>query len=344
MATGALCHKANCEVAKTGKCALGNDPLESCPEYDVDEVGLDHGEEDEDFTESGQSIKPDRRIRHSNLLDRRELWPVRKSLSTTTVSLVGDVRAGKTTLIAALYASFCKGPFAGYSFKSSRTLTAFARRHHRALDQSKRTLPTMSRTSRQDGVGFFHLNVVGPAGGRHLMIADRSGEDFQDARRNTDLITNLWELEIADRICFILDAGKVADRETRAGYKREFKQQIWALLNNNAVPSDAVLEIVSTKLDKLAPRGETAPELDELNEFENATLAEFLPTGRRIETRRICALPRSNFAVGVLGLEELFQAWLLEKSVEDNRLLPAADPARWIDRMLPNFAEGASGG
>ncbi|MFW8615275.1 MULTISPECIES: hypothetical protein [Mesorhizobium] len=29
--------------------------------------------------------------------------------------------------MAALYSSFCRGPFAGFEFRSSRTLTAFAR-------------------------------------------------------------------------------------------------------------------------------------------------------------------------------------------------------------------------
>lgn len=334
MSNGSPCRKTGCEVATTGRCALGNDPVESCDEYGVEEAQLDHGEDAEEAEAAERPVEPKRRLHRSALLSREELWAIRKAVPTTTISLIGDNKAGKTTLIAALYGSFCKGPFAGYKFRSSRTLTAFAERHHQALDRSARSLPTTPRTSRQDGVGFFHLNVVGAAGQRHLMIADRSGEDFKESRRNTELIGKLWELEMADRICFILDAGKLARPETRAGYKRRFKQQIWALLNNDALPEHTALEVISTKLDKLAPKPATEPDLCELEEFENAVVEEFAEEGRRLDVRRICALPRSNFAVGLIGLESLLQGWLPNRPVSDCRPLTAVAPARWVDRML----------
>ncbi|NDV88597.1 hypothetical protein GTW51_17995 [Aurantimonas aggregata] len=297
-------------------------------------MDLDLGE-DASETEEGSETPPEEkgRLRRGEVLNRDELWPFRKSFSTTTISLVRDVKSGKSTLISALYASFCKGPLAEYSFKSSYTLTAFARLHHSALVRSERDIPTTPRTSRQD-VGFFHLNVVGPGGEQHIMIADRSGEDFREARRNTDLIPNLWELQMADRVCFILDAGRMVNPETRTGYKREFKQQIWALLNNNAVAPGSTLEILSTKLDQLAPAGHSIPDLDELGEFERAVVSEFGQAGHRVDVRRICALPRSNYAVGILGLEDLLRGWSHEKPAGVALPLPAVAPARWIDQMM----------
>lgn len=321
-------------VATSGVCALGNDPIESCSEYEPEEVALDHGEDEGELGTTERPVESKLALHRSDMLNRSELWSMQKAVAATTVSLVGDVKAGKTTLIAALYSSFCKGPFAGYSFRSSRTLMAFARRHHKALERSNLPLPATDRTSRQDGVGFFHLNVVGRTGQRHLLIADRSGEDFRAARRDTSLIPELWELAMADRICFMLDAGKIARPETRAGYKRKFKQQIWALLNNDAIPENALLELVSTKLDKLAPKPSTTPVLDELTDFENAVVEEFGAAGRRVGVRRICAMPRSNFGVGLIGLEELFQGWLELRPAKDVSPLPATAPARWVDKML----------
>lgn len=336
MEDGSPCRRAGCQVSTSGICALGNDPVESCAEYEADEVGLDLGEDgaglEAEPSENPIEAKP--KLHPSELLNREALWRMRKAVETTTVSLVGDVKAGKTTLIAALYSSFCKGPFAGYQFRSSRTLTAFARRHHRALERSREPLPVTDRTSRQDGVGFFHLNVVGASGRRHLLIADRSGEDFRDARRDTSLIPNLWELEMADRVCFILDAGKLAKPESRAGYMRKFKQQIWALLDNGAISDSAILEVLSTKLDKLAPKPGKVPVVNELEEFEDTIVQEFAAAGHAIAVRRICALPRSNFEVGLIGLDELFKAWLEPRPPKDVRPLPAVDPARWVDRML----------
>lgn len=337
MNSGVLCGKENCDVAETGKCLLGNDPVESCPEYDPEEVELDTGEDAAD-TEDGEvenrAVDDGRRLFRSELLTSEELWPLCTAVPTETISLVGDVRAGKTTLIAALYASFCKGPFAGYRFKSSRSLVGFARRHHEALEKSKRELPTTPRTSRVDGVGFFHLNVVGASREHHLLISDRSGEDFEDARKNTSLVSNLWELKMAGRICFLLDAGMATHKEQRAVYRRSFKQQILALWDNNAIPEGAALEIISTKLDRLAPKGTAEPNIGELVEFENAVLDELSKRGIDMKLRRVCALPRSNFAVGLVGLDELFQGWLEARPTADVGSISAIDPRRWIDRMI----------
>jgi hypothetical protein len=334
MANGSLCRRLGCEVAQTGVCALGNDPIDSCDEYEAEDALLDTGEGEDEPEAEEQPVEPQRLLHSSDMLSRDELWSMQQAEPMTVVSLVGDVRAGKTTLIAALYDSFCRGPFAGYSFRSSRTLTAFARRLHKALVRSDLTLPETDRTSRQDGVGFLHLTVADPSGLRRLVIADRSGEDFQAARSDTSLIAGLWELPMADRICFILDAGKLANPETRAGYKRRFKQQIWALLNNGAVSDKAALEIVTTKLDKLAPKPSPDPVLDELVEFENEVVEEFAAVGRTIGVRRICAMPRSNFDVGRIGLQELFQGWVNPRPLIDVTPEPSVSPARWVDRML----------
>jgi hypothetical protein len=334
MADGSPCRKSDCEVARTGVCALGNDPIDSCDQYGAEEAALDAGEYEDDPEAGERPVEPKRLLHRSDMLSRGEVWSMQQVEPITVVSLVGDVGAGKTTLIAAIYDSFCKGPFAGCSFRSSRTLTAFARRLHKALVRSDLALPETDRTSRHDGVGFLHLTVIGPSGQQCLLIADRSGEDFQAARRDTSLIAELWEIPMANRICFILDAGKIANVGTRTGYKRRFKQQIWALLNNGAISENAVLEIVTTKLDKLAPKPSPEPVLDLLVEFENEVVEEFSAVGQKIVVRRVCAMPRSNFDVGRIGLQELFQGWLNPRPLKDLMPEPAVSPARWVDRML----------
>ncbi|MBY6153377.1 hypothetical protein KUV47_09155 [Vannielia litorea] len=334
MVDGSPCRRSDCEVARTGVCALGSDPIDSCDEYEAEEAELDTGEFEDELEAEERPVEAKRLLHRSEMLSRSELCSMQQAEATTVVSLVGDVTAGKTTLIAALYDSFCRGPFAGYSFRSSRTLIAFARRLHKALVRSDLALPETDRTSRQDGVGFLHLTVVDRSGPRHLLIADRSGEDFQAARNDTNLIAGLWELPMADRICFILDAGKIANPDTRTGYKRRFKQQIWALLNNGAVSDNAVLEIVTTKLDKLALKPDKEPVLDQLVEFENEVVEEFDTIGHTIGVRRVCAMPRSNFEVGRIGLQELFQGWLSLRPLKDVTPEPSVSPARWVDRML----------
>lgn len=326
-----VCRNPDCQVATTGKCALKHELVDSCEEYGAAEVDLDFGDDDapDDPVESAAPT----RLRSSDLLKPEQLWPLQKVVPTRTVALVGDFRAGKTTLVSALYASFRKGPLAGYQFRSSRTLAAFARRHHDALLLSKRNSPVTLRTSRQDGLGFFHLCLRDAAGGDHnLLIADRSGETYADARSDTSLITELIELKLADRVCFLLDSARIADVEQRHSYKRAFKQQIHALLDNGALSPSIALEMVTTKLDKLTPQMKGRSLIEELDDFEAATLAEFSEVS--LTARRVCALPRANYDVGVVGLDEMLKSWLAPQAGEYPSLIAAGEPVRQLDHVF----------
>ena len=325
------CRNPDCEVATTGKCAFNHELLDSCEEYGAAEADLDVGDDDEpdDVVEMAMPT----RLRSSDLLKSEHLWPLQKTVPTKTVALVGDFRAGKTTLISALYASFCKGPLAGYTFRSSRTLTAFARRHHDALLQSQRDTPVTLRTSRQEGLGFFHLCLRDTVDGDHnLLIADRSGETYAEARSDTSLIGELTELKCADRVCFLLDSARLVDVEQRHSYKRAFKQQIHAFLDNGALLPGTALEMVTTKLDKLTSEIEGGALIEELNAFEATTLAEFSDVS--LTARRVCALPRANYAIGVVGLDEMLQDWLAPRAREYPGLTAAREPVRQLDRVF----------
>ena len=330
------CRNPECEVATTGKCALNHELLDSCEEYGEEEADLDFGDEEvpDDLVETAALT----RLRSSDLLRPDQIWPLQKVVPIRTVALVGDFRAGKTTLISALYASFLKGPLAGYRFRSSRTLTAFARRHHDALLLSKRESPVTLRTSRQDGLGFFHLCLRNEADGDHnLLIADRSGETYADARSDTSLIGDLIELKVADRVCFLLDSARMADAEQRHSYKRAFKQQIHAFLDNGALSPGTALEIVTTKLDKLTPQTEGRALIEELDAFEAATLAEFSEVS--LTARRVCALPRANYEVGVVGLDNMLKSWLAPREREYPSLIAARAPVRHLDRVFEYWNE-----
>ncbi len=336
------CRNPDCEVAKTGKCALGHELLDSCEEYGAEEVDFDLGDDDVSADLDGlddlDRMAEPTRLRSSDLLKPEQLWPLQKAVPTRTIALVGDFRAGKTTLISALYASFRKGPVAGYKFRSSRTLTAFARRHHDALLRSNREAPVTLRTSRQEGLGFFHLCLRDAVGADHnLLIADRSGETYADARSDTSLIGKLTELASADRVCFLLDSARLVDIEERHHYKRAFKQQIYAFLDNGALSPSTALEMVTTKLDKLTPQIEGRALIDELTEFEAATLAEFSHVS--LTARQVCALPRADYAVGIVGLDEMLQGWLAPRAREYPRLTAAQGPVRQLDRIFECWSE-----
>ncbi|QND23748.1 hypothetical protein HB774_30145 (plasmid) [Rhizobium leguminosarum bv. viciae] len=329
---GLLCRHATCEVATTGKCAQGYDPVDSCSEYDPDQSQLDPGNEPSEEAPAEETYT---RIRSSETLSEEDIWSFRKTHRTMTVSLIGEFKTGKTTLISGIYALFCKGPFAGFSFRGSRTLTGFARRHFLALESSGRDVPTTPRTSMADGVSFFHLDLASRQGGAtHLLISDRSGEAFQSARVNTAVIADLRDLKLSDRVCFLLDAERLVQPETRAGYRREFKQTIWALVQNGAFRENVALEVLSTKIDKISRLENSADLFAELEEYETALVQEFSSEGIEVETFRICVLPRANYELGQVGMEELIRRWLSVRPTESPYPLPSAAPARSIDRLV----------
>ena len=200
-----ICSYNGCKVQVDGKCALGRDPVESCENYAAD-VGPT---EELDEPEEPRTVPPVE-IWASNKMLLADYSALSRRRRLRTVALVGEEKVGKTTLLCSIYAMFCKGPFADLTFAGSETLLGFAKLHAFAMLNSGRLSPTVPRTSRRDPLAFFHLAL---ARSRRdvvdLVIADRSGETYAAARTSTDLIGTLDEFRLADRVCFLLDGGRL---------------------------------------------------------------------------------------------------------------------------------------
>lgn len=321
---------------------LGNDPVDACPQYsEEDETFLDPGDDEQagpslvigPLATDSVCLCPNERILTT------ELTTLRNRVPTNTVVLVGEQKAGKTTLLACLYGMLCKGPVGDYSFVASKTLRAFAERHHLALSKTRRSTPTTYRTSRAENVGFFHLCLTSGSNTIDLVISDRSGEDFDDARVNTALITELRELTLADRVCFLLDAAKLTNVKTRANYQRTFSQLIRALIDNHAVPARAKIEVLVTKLDKISHPGSDPALLEAVRGYEKELLEEFKAHWPEFEIYEICALPSDNHSIGFVGLPELVARWCASPNSIDTRPTPVADSLRQFDLLLGRWGQ-----
>ena len=95
--------------------------------------------------------------------------------------------------------------------------------------------------------------------------------------------------------------------------------------------------MVTTKLDKLTPQIEGRALIEELAEFEAATLAEFSEVS--LTARRVCALPRADYTVGVVGLDAMLQDWLAPRLIEYPGLTAAREPVRQLDRVFEYWSE-----
>ena len=326
-----LCQNATCQVAKTGNCLLGHDPVESCPNYARDNI---IGEVSAAATASPTDKVATVDICSGDVMGPQDLAALVRTSSVRMLALVGESRAGKTTLLASVYEMFCKGPFAGMAFAGSKTLVGFAKRHHLALLSSGRSVPATPGTSRGEAVAYFHL-ALSRADGQlvHLVISDRSGEAYSDARINTDLIQYLPELRQADRVCFLLDGAKLASREQRAAYARQFKQMIHAFHDNGELANAKAVEVLATKFD-LTRQGDAAEHLEYLKKYEASLVAEFEARGLTVKCYRVCALPLADQSVGFMGLDDAVWRWTAALPRPELGPEPIADLPRQIDRML----------
>jgi hypothetical protein len=328
--TSALCRLAECDVAISGRCHLANDPVETCPNYAPEEVEIGADALPDVPAVASEPVA----IVKGDVMLLEDLAELTRARQVRTVALIGERRAGKTTLLASMYAMFLKGPFAGLTFAGSVTLVGFAKRHYMALLSSGRTDPATPRTSRDDPPSFFHLALARDGGKPlDLIIADRSGEAYGDARVTTDLIANLPELRQADRVCFLLDGARLASKESRAAYARQFKQLIRALHDNGALAGIPAVEVLLTKFDDINKRPDAAQQFDYLDKYEKSLVADFAERGLKIECFRICALPKRDVSVGYLGLEESIRRWTAPAAQHDIEPVPFADAQRQIDRL-----------
>lgn len=330
-----ICSREGCNVQIDGLCILGNDPVESCPNYASDAESIEEQEQPEEprtasavqIWASEKMLLPD----YSELARRRRL---------RTVALIGEEKVGKTTLLCSIYAMFCKGPFADLTFAGSETLLGFAKLQAFAMLNSGRSSPTVPRTSRRDPLAFFHLAL---ARSRRdvidLVISDRSGESYADARTSTDLIGRLDEFRLADRVCFLLDGARLASKDDRTAYARNFRQMINALHDNGALARTKQVEILSTKLDITRLSG--AEEIDYLSDFQARLLSDFKKKGLVVSSHEICALPKADRTIGIVGLDDLIRRWTEPAPITEVMPRPVDGAPRQIDRLLSKIAGGS---
>jgi hypothetical protein len=330
-----ICSQEGCKVQTDGICALGNDPVESCPNYASDSKPVDELEEPEE-----PRIAPPVKIWASEKMLLAEYSSLARQRRLRTVALVGEEKVGKTTLLCSIYAMFCKGPFADLTFAGSETLLGFAKLQAFAMLNSGRSSPTVPRTSRRDPLAFFHLAL---ARSRRdvvdLVIADRSGETYAAARTSTDLIGTLEEFRLADRVCFLLDGARLASKDDRTAYTRNFRQMINALHDNGALARTKGVEVLSTKLD--ITRRSEAVDIDYANDFQTRLVSDFERKGLVISSHEICALPKADRTVGIVGLDDLILRWTEPVSLPDVMPRPVEGAPRQIDRLTSKITGGS---
>lgn len=321
------CRKTDCQVSLTGSCAEGHAPIASCPNYGGQPTELSGAYDGElDAVAEGAAPTVERmRLPGGDALTPDETDQFLRWRDATFVAIVGDSHSGKTTLICALYDRFLKGTFADLGFAGSRTLVALERRSHHARVDSGRATPETAHTSLQDGLRYFHFAVTSnalPARRTDLLLSDRSGEVYKEARNNSSLVGTLPEIPQANRIVLLLDGHRVADPIERNGAIQGARQTLRAFLDNGALDSGSCVHVVTTKYDLIAASHDAPAIVDALTAFRERLIADFSPRLNSLSFYDIAARDPANTFAPAHGLDTLLKDWVRPRP----RYLPPAPP------------------
>lgn len=308
------CGNPECDVSNTGICVEGNTPAESCPFFgratgddsdnDIDKL---EGEESQQTIEpiriplsSGEALAPVE-------VDQFLLWrPAR------FITIVGDFDSGKTTLINALYDKFLWGSFAGHQFAGSHTLVGFEKKSHHSRIDSGRIVPDTLRTSLSDGLKYFHFSLVPSENIQlriELMLSDRAGEQYQKARNNSDVVSELVEVKKAHYVVLLMDGGRIADPVHRQNAMQSVRQTLRAFLDGGALSKTSRVQVVTTKVDRLATLSEKEVLDAQLKKFREGLQKTFGECLAELSFWEIAARdPYSKFPPAY-GVEELLKSW-----------------------------------
>jgi hypothetical protein len=308
------CRKADCLVSQTGSCAEGHTPLASCPHFGAGSEAQTEPYDGELDDDSGDAPSRDYRISlpSGDALTSEEVNQFLRWRAAAFVTIIGDRDSGNTTLISALYDRFLRGPFAGLTFASSRTLLALERRSHHARVDSGRVAPETIRTSRLEGLRYFHFAVAPdghPERRADLLLSDRSGEVYREARDNSGLVSTLQEIPQAQRLVLLLDGGRVASPFERNGALQAVRQTARALLDNHALGAKSVVQVVTTKIDLIVGNEEQAEIETALGAFRDRLARDFASRLGSLTFHDIAARDPSRRFEPAHGLDQLIADW-----------------------------------
>jgi hypothetical protein len=333
------CKKPECPVATTGECAEGH-ATTKCPNYiSQDDEEIEGGDDHDD--KSSDRV-PLARLPSGEALTPEDVEVFLRWRPAKFVSIVGDSFSGKTTLVCALYDRFLRGPFAGFGFVGSRTLMALEKRSYYSRVDSGLAVPDTARTSIADGLRFFHVSVapaIAPATPIELLISDRAGELYRQARANSDRVRELIEVMRADRVVILLDGGRLANIEDRASALQGARQMIRALLDNGAIGGNAIVQLVTTKFDLVQSAPDRNDVITARTDFHGRLTADFAHRLAELSFWDVAARAPSGALPPAHGLDVLFQDWMKPRTPDECVTLPKLALSSEFDRLLARTPE-----
>lgn len=332
---GFSCPNPDCRISETGKCVEGFDIISECPNQKAKRLAKAQESSEGEF-DSPAPEKADVQVGSGETLSIDEATGVLCQNPTRVLTIIGPKDSGKTTLAISLYSKLQEGPFEHLHFGGSLTLIAFEQRCHDSLVASGRDSPDTPRTSRDEGLGFLHLTLHDETIGRiDLLISERSGEFYKDVADSKEECKDLYEIDRADLIIFLVD-GKQLATDQRHVVKSNVIMMVETLCDGGILKATHKVGIVLTKYDEVLQS-----EFSERAKKDFGTLVEDVKNryGSRIpdiQSFIIAARPAKGTVPPLYGVLDIFEECLrpqqLIRYIFNSSL---ATGARWFFQLQP---------
>jgi hypothetical protein len=227
------CRFDGCTVDETGLCALERDPS-SCGNRAANDVpnalSSDVRGNGEFSSNAGERLgaavleQPERAsaFASSRTLGLDDLNNIMGTRYVNVVGILGDPESGKTACLASLYLLVSHAKLEGWSFRDSKSLTAFEEIARGARDWNDGRAPEQmtvhTELTDDRSPGFLHLRLVRRSDGRcvDLALPDIPGE-WTQALVATASSDRFEFMRSAEAIWIVLDGRSLADIEKRHG-------------------------------------------------------------------------------------------------------------------------------
>lgn len=276
-----------------------------------------------------EAVRGRRRLQHGvarsiysgQALTVSEATGVLVSDNAEVVVLIGEVDAGKTTLLASTYEQLIAGRLDGWQFAGSSSLLGFESRSYLATAASGRSTEDTAHTSRSTEQLLLHLAVRDDKGAtRQLLLADVSGEHAKGLRLFDDPGDYAVLLRAATRVLLLVDGAQLTQARDQNLTLANTGTLLRAIAQSGDLRPGTPLDIVVTKWDLCS---EASGLDDELERLRILAAGVWAPA----TLRHTAARPKGE------GLAELFDS-LLEPRVA----LPRRRPTRPAsDRIAHHF-------
>ncbi|MGY4307829.1 hypothetical protein ACVIJ6_005072 [Bradyrhizobium sp. USDA 4369] len=316
------CSNPDCRISVDKKCVEGL-AFDKCQFYGKQPQAQSASSEE---TQAASPAKAGIDLETGATLNAVQASSVLRLTHSRVIAIIGGFDCGKTSMLAGIYDLFQEGLVAGVSFAGSSTLHGFEQVCHDSRVASKRGVAHSPRTERGE-VAFYHLDVKMPGNDDSvaLLLADRSGEEYEEVADEISNALPMFELRRADTVTVLVDGSRLCDPKTRHDVLGAVAPIVQALREAGTFVRRPQMAIVLTKNDAVCSSDKAAVAASDFERLVASLKQKFAGDFREIREFITTASPKNMTVKRGDGLAQLLSFWLQASQPEPFPQRPAPD-------------------